>query len=115
MKDQIQVIHSCGDHWIVTSSVGSKDGLVCVYGLVYSNIDNATTEVISNLFGTTSTKMIAVQRQRGGVDCGLFAIAMATAITFGTALQEFNQGEMRTHLVKCFDEKVMSLFPTLKI
>ena len=117
VKDQIQVIHSRGDHWIVASSVGSKDGLVCVYDSVYSNIDNATTEVISNLFGTTSTKMIAVQRQRGGVDCGLFAIAMATAIAFGIdpASQEFNQREMRTHLVKCFDEKVMLLFPTLKI
>ena len=88
-----------------------------MYDSIYSNIDNATTEVISNLFGTTSTKMIAVQRQRGGVDCGLFAIAMATAIAFGIdpGSQEFNQGEMRTHLVKCFDEKVMLLFPTLKI
>ena len=40
--------------------------------------------------------MIAVQRQRGGVDCGLFAIAMATAIAFGIdpGSQEFNQGEM---------------------
>ena len=46
MKDQIQVIQ------IVASSVGNKDGLVCVYDLVYSNIDN----FISNLFGTTSTK-----------------------------------------------------------
>ena len=96
MKDQIQVIHSHGNHWIVVSSVGSKDGLICVYDSVYSNINNASTEVISNLFGTTSTKMIAVQRQRGGVDCVLFAIAMATAIAFGIdpASQEFNQGEL---------------------
>lgn len=61
--------------------------------------------------------MIAVQRQRGGIDYGLFAIAMATAITFGIdpALQEFNQGEMKTHLVKCFDEKVVIISNNYKI
>ena len=31
VKDQLQVIHSCGDHWVLASTVGSKDGEVYIY------------------------------------------------------------------------------------
>ena len=50
LKDQIQVIHSREDRWIVVSTVRSMDGVACVYDSVYASIDKVTAEVIANLF-----------------------------------------------------------------
>ena len=61
--------------------------------------------------------MMDTHIQKGGVDCGLFAIAISTAIAYGvdfTSLK-FNQKEMRAHVVICFNDKIMTLFPTLTL
>lgn len=78
-KDQLQVIHSRGNHWIVASTVGCT-GEVPVYDSLYSTLDTATRDVIANLFHSSTVKMLKCQKQEGGKDCGLFAIAYATAI-----------------------------------
>ena len=51
------------------------------------------------------------QKQKGVTDCGLFAIANATAIAHGKNPTQFKQDFMRAHLLDCFDQKHMSLFP----
>ena len=58
-------------------------------------------------------KMMNVQLQNGGCDCGLFAIAFATALA--NAIQPgncfFKQDLMRKHLYKCLMEEKMTMFP----
>lgn len=111
LKDQLQIIHSRGDHWIVASTVSSKD--VIVFDSVYHSLDSATKDVIANLFLPDTTKIVESQKQEGGRDCGLFAIATVTAIAHGydPSKMKFDQTAMRNHLVKCFTEKCMSMFP----
>lgn len=55
-----------------------------------------------------------MQKQRGWDDCGLFAIAVATAFAFGVDPAEvtFQQDAMRAHLVKRFEDGLMTLFQT---
>lgn len=80
---------------------------------MYSTIDEETDEVIANLFHSATVLMIETQKQEGSNDCGLFAIAIATAIVHGadpTRLR-FDQVAMRNHLVQCFKDGVMTLFP----
>ena len=57
-----------------------------------------------------------VQQQRGEYDCGLFVIATALHITAGNNIEEvsFDQTRMRSHLVQCFEMKVLSPFPQPK-
>ena len=57
-------------------------------------------------------KVMKMQKQVGAQDCGLFAVAIATAILFGhdTSVR-FNQKIMRDHLAKCFQEKSLQQFP----
>ena len=45
-------------------------------------------------------KMINVQKQLGGCDCGLFAIAIATTLAVGNQPEQcfFDQAAMRRHL-----------------
>ena len=111
---QIQIIHcrSC-DHWIVASTNACKDGDVCVYDSVFSTLDKETNEVVANLFPSASVKVIKSQKQVGGTDCGLFAIATATALAYGTDPTSitFIQAAMQSHLVQCFTDRVITLFP----
>ena len=48
----------------------------------------------------THTKMQTMQRQKGGNDCGLFAIAISVALAHNLdpAVMKFKQDLMRSHL-----------------
>ena len=78
-------------------------------------MDKGTQVVIQNLFTLSVQSEIKImQRQGGGDDCGLFAIAIATALAFGVDPAEltFQQDTMRARVLKCFEEGLMTLFPT---
>ncbi len=114
--DKIQIIHSRGDHWIVAASVFAAKGVVFVYDSVFRTIDRATKNIIAKLFPTsTMIKQVQINRQIGGKDCGVFAIAIATALAFNQnpALIKFDQPSMRAHLVACFEKGQLSPFPTV--
>ena len=55
---------------------------------------------------------VDVQRQRGGSDCGLFAIAFATSLCMrkDPHIQQYSQSSMREHLALCLTEKKMADF-----
>ena len=85
-----------------------------VHDSLYGTLDTSTVNVISNLFHSSSVKMLDCQKQEGGKDCGIFAIAYATAIGHGVdpASIKLNQAAMRSHLIKCFEEENLYLFPS---
>ena len=41
-KNRLQIIHSCGDHWIIASTVNCAGDAINVYDSVYSNTDEET-------------------------------------------------------------------------
>ena len=57
-----------------------------------------------------------VQMQSGQADCGLFAIAFATALLNGLhpGAYYFDQSLMRSHLLNCFERGEMEMFPIIK-
>lgn len=95
-----------------------ESSVVNIYDLVYSKPDKNTEEVILNLFNIDSDRIklnvISEQKQEGSRDCGVFAIAFATAIAYRKDPSHliFNQVEMRKHLLACFRGREMTLFPT---
>ena len=54
--------------------------------------------------------------QTNGNDCGLYAIANATALAFGRdpSKEQYIPSKLREHLLKCLEEKEMRLFPIAK-
>ena len=108
-KQQIQIIHSRGDHWLVASTVLSSKDEVNVYDSVDCTIDR-TRNIISNLFQTSSWL-----RSTGGKDCGVYAIAISTALAFchDPSVIRFDQQAMRPHLVACFEKQTFSQFLTV--
>lgn len=53
------------------------------------------------------------QKQTGGNDRGVFALAFATSLAFGMdpASQIYVQDRMRLHLANCYKAKKFSQFP----
>ena len=96
------------------STVGCTNDEVLVCDSLYGTLDTATLDVIANLFHSSIVTMLECQKQKGGTDCGLFAIAYATAIGHGVdpTSMTLNQAAMRSHLNKCFEEENLSLFPS---
>ena len=60
-----------------------------------------------------NTVFVNVQSQYNACDCGVFAIAFATALCEGKRPEEllFNNEALRKHLLKCFQEDCISQFP----
>ncbi len=54
-----------------------------------------------------------IPKQSGSTDCGLYAIAISTAIAYGSDQQEliFIQSDMRAHLIDCIQKQSMKEFP----
>lgn len=115
-KKVIQIVHSRGDHWIVAATMLATDDGVLVYDSVYRTLDQPTKKIILNLFpASTSMQLVQVNRQSGGLDCGVFAIAISTALAFqqNPAVIKFDQPAMRPHLVACFEKRHFLPFPSV--
>ena len=58
-----------------------------------------------------------MQRQKGGADCGLLAIAIATALCYGEKpeLIEIDQIKTREHLKSAFEQQQLTPFPSQKV
>ena len=72
------------------------------------------------MFGVQKLRMEKAPKQKGGKDCGLFAIAIATALAhFGLdgamASTSYNQCGMRDLLLICFENMCLAPFPQLQL
>ena len=84
--------------------MGRNGDEVLVYDSVYNSVDDDTVGIIKNLFCCDNIKMVECQNQCGSNDCGLFSIAIATAIANGIdhIKLKYEQDDMRMHLLQCF-------------
>ena len=118
IKCGIQIIHDRGNHWVVASTIDTNQ-TVQVYDSVYSTVDAKTVDVINNIFVITDETKIDLKRlqiQDSLQDCGLFAIATATALLNGLDMSQiaFYQKDMRRYLTTCFIDKLLiTPFPTV--
>ena len=114
-KNKLQIIF-CKErkHWILATTIGCCNNEVKVYDSLYSFLDKDSLDIVENLFVCEGVKpvikMARCQKQKGSKDCGVYAIANATALAFGTKLVFF-QDTMRDHLINCFNKGKMSPFP----
>ena len=113
----VQIIHcSSRHHWIVATTIGGGGNCVVVYDSVFKTVDKETRKSVNKLFESISVKSIKipkVQKQKGNKDCGLFAVAFATALAHGQnpSKQRFHQASLRSHFVACLEKGELTPFP----
>lgn len=131
-------IHHVPDrhHWVTSSSIGQQ---VAVYdskfsggplstsltrqlAMIYRAVavdddgddnDDDDDDVLCGHFNLSVEIPYYTQQQKGGTDCGVFAIAFAVLFALGDDVStvQFDQPRMRQHLVKCFQQEKMIRFP----
>ena len=113
-NNYLQILHCRSCHWITVSTIGCQPNEVNVYDSLYTNVDDGTKRQVEKVFrSSVKFNLPSVQKQVGMTDCGLFAIAFATSLAFGSASVSFKQDSLRLHLQKCFEEKCIHPFPSL--
>ena len=126
IENAIQILHVRNDHWAVVTTVGlteKEKNYLRYYDSAYSTLFEDTEQVIVQLFGpsrfqqhTLNVQIMVTPRQFGSTDCGLYAIAVSTAIAHGIdpSNQVFTQEEMRPHFVECLESQCLKSFPVQK-
>ena len=114
----IQIVHIHGNHWIVATTDGiTKE--VYIYDSLYSNVNISTQELIAENFGMDRIEVVPnAPKQKGTKDCGIFAIAVSISLAYHYShnqplLLSYNQDLMRNHLIECYINKCIKLFPLL--
>lgn len=81
----------------------------------YNNLGtkNQIAAILSSKAKEIAVETVGVQLQSGGSDCGLFAIAFATALVNDQQPEKslFNQTKMRSHLHHCLTTGILTVFP----
>lgn len=116
IKQGNQIIHTCGSDWIMASTLESSTCDIQILILFCSSVDKDTQSIILNLLeinGKPRLTVSGINKQEGAHDYGVFAIAAATALVCGSAPVQLQQGDMREHLLKCFEDGSLSPFPTV--
>ena len=114
----LQICHyQAWDHWITVSTKDCKAGEIMIYDSFYNDVDPVIASTLERLFNIPLTyKMAVVGKQEGGVDCGVFTIANATAIALRdsvTPLPKFDQEKIRPYLASCLEMKCFNAFPEI--
>ena len=113
----VQLVNINNNHWITLSTVGCQPGHINVYDSLHMGLSSEVKEVIADLMQWKGKEITInycdVQWQIGGNDCGIFAIAFATAICNGhkPASTVFDQPRLRKHLMTCLDHSELTPFP----
>ena len=109
--------HNIGAHWVTSTSISGK---VVVYESLYSTVNESLKRQLAYVYeglcngdGSLNVTVVLQQRQRGASDCGLFAIANSVALATGVdpSTIHWDQSKMRDHLLKCFEEQKIRMFP----
>ena len=119
-EEFVQVLHDGINHWLLVSTVGTTPSSVMVYDSLYASAGQTTKRQVASIMRVTEPTLTMnfadVQMQAGGSDCGIFALAFATAICCGHSPGkfQFDQQCMRNHLIKCLEDQQFTMFPIKK-
>ena len=89
---------------------------IIVYDSVYFDIEEEVKGLINSLFDKETKAVTSKQmpKQKGGSDCGVYAVSVATTLLHGTKIGKYKSSLMRSHLICCFENYQLTTFPVSK-
>ena len=83
----VQVININSCHWVAISTVGVSAGCIQWLDCMHSSASQESKEVIAGMIQCPRSELVIqimnVQHPKGLSDCGVFALALISAICFG--------------------------------
>jgi polycystin 1L2 len=116
----VQIAHTGGNHWVSITTIGGKTIRVAD-SMDTGNIRTDVRELCEELYNGGGRDPMPIKReeqtpqQGNNRDCGVYAIAFATAWLHGHTIRgkKFNRPKMREHLARCIETRNMSPFPEM--
>ena len=112
----IQIMHVLSNHWICIK-VSEDKTTVYLYDSKYFSIPSTVVDLIIVIIhskeDTFTIKSMKMQEQQGCDACGVFSLAVATALCNKQDPSTFHwkQDAMWQHLLQCFEDGNLSPFP----
>ena len=111
-----------GSHWLTLSTMKLKSANeIKIFDLAFTSMSFPTQQVVCQLLrdgppkrgDKILLKFMDCAYQNNSDDCGLYAIAntVAEAFDIDPTTQEYDTELMRGHLIHCFEQNEMQLFP----
>ena len=119
-REMVQVLNSGGNRWVAVSNIGCSLGRVQWLDSLHCLPSLSQQRIVADLLQATVDEIVIetmnVQKQLGGSDCGLFALAFITAVLNNQdpTAQCFEQNKMRRHLIECLERKTPFPVPITK-
>ena len=116
VEEFVQLLHTGYGHWVTVSTVGCKDGEIHIFDSFppapTSHLMNQIAALLATPKPAITVNYMDTQMQCGSTDCGIFAIAFATALANGEQPGgfHFEQPRMRKHLMHCLEARYLSAF-----
>lgn len=120
----IQILHVNRNHWVTVSNISKGESChdsIFLYdslcpGTVSMDIKKQVCSFMKTRRRTLRFEIMNIQMQENLNDCGLYAIAHATELTYkrDPCKASFKGSEMRDHLMQCFEKKELTPFPLKK-
>jgi len=117
IHDSLQIFHTRRDHWITLTTLECHENKILIFDSLYDDFDTATKTAVKIIF-PACYQIPLLPKQKGPMDCGLYAIAYATHLAYGrdphkltTRALHFNHELTRRHLVKHIEQGHLTEFP----
>ena len=122
----VQIFSNLDGHWVCSAKGFHGDDTIVCDSLSNSSGGKLNTGLevqLSHVYGSPRSNLyVTVPRtdqQPNGFDCGVYAIAFATSLCFASLkkdhtqyhMEQYIHSEMRPHLFKCFNKRLMTRFP----
>ncbi|XP_065683522.1 uncharacterized protein LOC124813178 [Hydra vulgaris] len=121
----VQIFNVRNSHWVLISNVTSDNGSSSVqyYDSLFTGFNKSTVPLLVHRVARSmlinegiafiNLEVMRCQNQDNGNDCGLHAIANATALCHGIDPSGilWEQNSMRSHFLKCVENRKLEMFP----
>ena len=113
----VQIICVGDNHWCTVSNIGCGEGELKVYDSLYRTVSTDTLRIMASLVFSSASQLVVrmmdVERQSNGSDCGVLAIAFAYDVCHGDdpCTVRFDHKSIRQHLADCLEKCSLSRFP----
>ena len=116
-ENAIQIFQIEEDHWVCATTIGASGKKVLVYDSTYIRWSDQAVSFVRKQFRCAASNITVlrnVEKQQGGRECGLYAIANATSLAYekDPIKMTYKELAMRDHLVHCLSELKLEVFPT---
>ena len=114
-EQSLQILHIKDRfHWASLQVIG-KD--IYLYDSLFTTASTETLKIVAQLIQSKqrefTIQIMNIKKQTNTVDCGLYSIAVLTSLLLGQdpTTVVYNDKELRSHLVKVLEAKMITLFP----